>query len=742
MVSVPNSLSNNAVNFQKAKSAPIAIAKNISPKPVQVNKKTVPESTMRAMLKDAQAEWVDPAEIVQWLLDKWYDIEQPKTGMQKFAQWIKNVAWGGVWWLPALWPTIVWWILKWIWNIPVAPWMDLPKTPMQQSLIGAWETLQQRWEQVRWMVERWIWANPEATGTQIWRMWVPIAASIIWWWALGLTKAGAWAFNTVKTGLATRSIPTVLKGIAWSSAVWWAWQWIYDIASEGKTTPESIAIGWAIWWGIASLPVVWKVAKEYIWKPVVWQLKNLSNKLYTSWLINPKKLEYVSNALRETGDQVDNVVEWMYSKWIRWWKNKIVNSLDDSARQTRAKVVDSVTNFTGKAKDDSIRNSILEMIDAVGTPSSKTKQAELLDLQNLLAKHDDIWLDWIEVQKTKEKMDELFDIYTVAWDVKAWQKKSDLWLLRQEVRKLIEDRGLQDGVDIRMLNRDTAVARKLSEGINYKDKSDYVRELLSPFASPAVWWGIWFTQWDTMEQRIKNAVVWAIVGRTLWSTALKTNAWFYTRKVADFFSKLPAKDKVILSNLTTKLDDIKANSYDNPNNSSVSIASKSMLDTVADSIPDAKWVVSKIDNFIDDTVKVPTKLKKLVAEKKTPLKQASDSVKKMELSELWWVKTVKPNNQLKFNQWDSYEPVRLVVNDKDAMVARYWALRNKDMQALGGKTPLTEWEKLEMKRILKDLWVDDKTATARHQFLKDEAKKVRSSSKQVLHEIKDNFWNN
>ena len=169
---------------------------------------------------------------------------------------------------------------------------------------------------------------------------------------------------------------------------------------------------------------------------------------------------------------------------------------------------------------------------------------------------------------------------------------------------------------------------------------------------------------------------------------------------------------------------------------------------------------------------VPTKLKKLVAEKKTPLKQASDNAnispkipnvlktptpvskvddalpvwekmwntKKMELSGLWGVKTVKPNNQLKFNQWADYEAVRLVVNDKDAMVARYWALRNKDMQALTGKwNKLTEWEKLEMKRILKDLWVDDKTATARHQFLKDEAKRVRSSSDQVLHEIKDDF---
>lgn len=114
--------------------------------------------------------------------------------------------------------------------------------------------------------------------------------------------------------------------------------------------------------------------------------------------------------------------------------------------------------------------------------------------------------------------------------------------------------------------------------------------------------------------------------------------------------------------------------------------------------------------------------------------------KKMELSELWWVKTVKPNNQLKFNQWEYYEAVRLVVNDKDAMVARYWALANRDKQSIIWKwARLTDWEKLEMKQILNELWVDRKTAIERHQFLKDEAKRVRSSEKQVLHEIKDDF---
>jgi hypothetical protein len=46
---------------------------------------------------------------------------------------------------------------------------------------------------------------------------------------------------------------------------------------------------------------------------------------------------------------------------------------------------------------------------------------------------------------------------------------------------------------------------------------------------------------------------------------------------------------------------------------------------------------------------------------------------------------------------------------------------------------------MEMQDILRKLEIDDATATKRHQFLKNEAKKVRSSSEQVLHEISDDF---
>lgn len=115
----------------------------------------------------------------------------------------------------------------------------------------------------------------------------------------------------------------------------------------------------------------------------------------------------------------------------------------------------------------------------------------------------------------------------------------------------------------------------------------------------------------------------------------------------------------------------------------------------------------------------------------TPLKQ----------SFRWGVEKVKPNNQLKFNQGDSYEAVRLVVNDKDAMVARYWALNNKNNMKFQGKwSGITDTQKTEMKQIEKQLDMLPWDIIKRHQFLKDEAKKARSANEEVVIEIKDDFW--
>lgn len=500
MVSIPNSLSNNAVMFQKAKSAPQAIAKNIKAPTQKAKPINIPElwdvtDKEVAFLRQAKVQWMDQ----QWALDYIKEKRKPTT-LQSIWQWIKNVAWGIVWWLPALWPTIGWWILKWLWSIPVAPWMDLPKTPMQQSLIGAWETLQQRGEQVRWMVERWMWANPEATGTQIGRMWVPIAASVIWWWALGLTKAGAWAFQTVKTGLATRSIPTVLKGIAWSSAVWWAETALYDVASKWEPTLKNTLIWATVWWGVAALPVLQKLVSN-VW----WWIYNFAFKQAQQKYLNQSATQFWKRAW----DLV----------WDEWLKAR---SLKDAGKEIKSKLWmtwDTLKNQASKAWDLDV---------ATLNTSMKT------DLKWKMLK-------WLQpntefYKSVSDNVDDLVDFYIwkkwkIAWDkvidlVKELNtqlpsgafKKSELALNKAKTTTLIKwfkswlQKYLDDEVwDITKLYWDYSRQKLISDILNdVQVKKMLWRSLLW---ATVFWVWAWWNDIASgnIPEWLKKAVIWAII---------------------------------------------------------------------------------------------------------------------------------------------------------------------------------------------------------------------------------------
>lgn len=519
MVYVPNSLSMNAVNFQKAKSAPIAIAKNISPKPVQVNKKTVPESTMRAMLKDAQAQWVNPDEIVQWLLDKWYDIEEPKTGMQKVLQVWKDVVGWIAWWLPALWTTVVWWAMKWLWT-PVFEWYQKAQwEQIQPNILQRWwQELMNRWEQARGIVEQWMWARPDATGTQIGRMAVPFLASAIASWPLGLTKAGIWAYDTVKAGLASRSIPTVLKGIAWSSAVWWAEQAVYDIASKWKVEPQNVAIASAVWWGIAGLPVLKKAVSD-IW----WWIYNLAFKQAQQKYLNQAANNFWQNA----GTLVAK--EWLDAWSLKWASREIKSKLS-----TTREALQSQASKAGDI-DANVLNTTLKT-----------------DLKWKMLK----WIqEWTEFYKaTSDNIDDLVDFYigkkwTLKWDkvidlvkelntqLPAWAfKKSELALSKAKTSTLIKwfKNWLQSYLDkevwdITKLYWDYSRQKLISDILNdVQVKKMLWRSLLWA----TVWW-VWawwgdIANWDIWSW-LKKAVIWALfwwlITRTSTDPAFLYKVW-------------------------------------------------------------------------------------------------------------------------------------------------------------------------------------------------------------------------
>lgn len=416
MVTVPNSLSMNAVKFQKAKSAPQAIAKNIKAPTEKAKPISIPElwpvtDKEVAFLKQAKAQGMDQ----QWALDFIKQKREP-TGMQKVLQVWKDVAWWLAWWLPALWPTIVWWALKGIWWLWVAPWMDL-QTPFTKSITQAGETLQQRGEQASGIVEKWIGARPEATGTQIGRMWVPILASAIASWPLGLTKAGAWAYETVKAGLASRSIPTVLKGIAGASAVWWAGQWVYDIASQGKTSPESIAVWWAIWWGIAGLPVLSKAVKE-VTKPLAKWAWKLAERLATKWLMN---VVDARNALRTLGETADNdagaIGRWLLNKKVVWWnESSVIKKLWEVSQKQYdnvRKVVWWLDNQWAVWVDKNVENAMTIVAKQIDSINARA-WVEIMSRQqadDILRAAKEWTLSFTQKQQAKELMDEFVSIY-------------------------------------------------------------------------------------------------------------------------------------------------------------------------------------------------------------------------------------------------------------------------------------------------------------------------------------------
>ena len=124
-------------------------------------------------------------------------------------------------------------------------------------------------------------------------------------------------------------------------------------------------------------------------------------------------------------------------------------------------------------------------------------------------------------------------------------------------------------------------------------------------------------------------------------------------------------------------------------------------------------------------------------ESKVSNTQSSDTIpegtpKVIWLTENGWVKNVEPWKQVKYNQWDSYEPVRMALTQKDADISRFWALSKKQM-----KTSVSENEKLEMAGIKGRLKMSNAELETRAQEIRDIAKLARSNKESVLVDLRN-----
>ncbi len=539
------------------------------------------------MLKIPDREWQRIA--MQKLIERWYTFEGVDTQESKWNfitdlwSWIaQSVASYGNLWKKA-------WM--YVWN-QLRPVFGKDKLTPEQ--------LQNAWQENNIANQITNWQTPQQKES-VWG----IAWNVVWtiWQAL-VMPTWVWALSKVPAVANISAKAPVASAIVKWWLQWAIWQEQYNLATEWRTsTPWELALSAGVW---AVIPWAVPLVKATKWAIAKW-VDKLANKVYLSWLLNPKKLEYVAKALRETGDDVANVTDWMTKRGVKWSKETIVTQLDDLATKTRSVVKDTVAQLQWTVKNPSIKWALEEMIDAVWTPKSASQIAKLDELSALLQKHETTWLSRAEAQKVKESMDDLLWIYTIAGDVRAWQQKADLAWLRQDIRKLIEWAGESAGVDIKTLNRDTAVAKQLSNSINYKSKTDAVREMLSPFAPRAIWGVFWATQWDTPEERVMYWLAGFLWGQMLWSNLIKTNAWMLLKKAGWLMSKMTPQEKTYLvSILWNAIGKNSDNALSNVVNNSMTY--NSIDDSISNLNDDLVWSINKkINAEIDNMKALPLK---------------------------------------------------------------------------------------------------------------------------------------
>ncbi len=349
-------------------------------------------------------------------------------------------------------------------------------------------------------------------------------------WDLGQTLAPVWTITWASkllqsipaSGKLTQLLtnyPKVTKALQLAGQ--WAMDTIkYDAIANGEVaSAKDIALGAWLNVGMAGAGELLKQWANYLW-----------NKSVLSGLLNPQKLEYVQNALKEQWDQVDNVVEWMQNNNIKWSKSTIIKNLNTVATNNYNSVRNAIKksdDIVWLIKDDNVVNALDELVKVTDWAVSSQNKAQHDAIVNLLNKARGNWLKPSEVQLVKESMDNILDLYTLAWDVKSWLYKQDMANLRSYIRKLLEDTvEWATNININTLNKDVSVAKQLAIWIAKKENASNVRDLLSPFASPFAGGALWaWGNWDSFEDKVLWFIWWAVLWKAIWSTSLTTNAW-------------------------------------------------------------------------------------------------------------------------------------------------------------------------------------------------------------------------
>ncbi len=436
-------------------------------------------------------------DIKDFAVDMWW-IEKPKSNaLVDAAGWLVETAL----WIPKL---------LWKWAASLA-WWSIKALGWDEQRADA------AVDKIHWFIDKIWFGDKDSTAYKVANTIWDIGSLLIPWlnvakWLQVATKVASKypkALKVIQTATKgadefSKAYPKtskiIEKGV--KGMVTWAEDVVkYNAVNQEWTSPEEMMQGWlinlALWW---TLGVLGKGAE----------------KLWLGWLMTSSKAKDVMKAIKEEWWQVDNLANWMNSRWFKWTKEGIAKQADDWANNAKD-IVDELL-----AASDDVFDS-----------------PEATEILNGLIKHAD-WVPWMEsTVSTLKSMLKADGKYTLAElnAIKRQLDKSPLnpfnksfgdvkssftaeWManLRKVVKEQIEDGAERLWLgDIRALNNEIVVANKLADGIRNKDATE---KIASAVASKMWLWAVWWVAWYMGEGDIDWMLKWIWV-TVLWPKLLK-----------------------------------------------------------------------------------------------------------------------------------------------------------------------------------------------------------------------------
>lgn len=491
--------------------------------------------------------------MAEWAMIEWLNREKPVevSWIDKFLRkipWVTTlqqwISWASSWVMKWVWATI-----QWLWDAGNRVASQAERiNPFNTSGDGSWlfSTPESRAAWVAWqqqfgtdlntavdeniatpLMDRYNSSvatedrnsTPFAVWQELGKIWVTAAATAPLWWAWLLWKA------------------PLLARVAMWALEWVAWNALYNKASWAEYWDNAKVAGWIG----AAIPFAWAVlwaGARMFWKK--------AEALAVKWLLNASDAKKVVQQLAETGQgDVWSLWRWALDKWIAWkseqWAISALKEIARAARSTVKSVIDDVSSMLwpiGKNIDvENAMTMVAKKADSVNA-SAWFNAVDMTEINALREAASNGTLSLSQVQRSKELIDEFVSIYKKSWDVGDSALADAGAKLRNSIKNFIEDAvdtATNWEVNIRWLNRDTAVANTMLRWIETKSVSNSLRQ----YAMQSTLWSVAWSWWQfdpTNPEWIWKVIVGAFLWRAAWSIMSNPRVLWNIAKMMDTLS--------------------------------------------------------------------------------------------------------------------------------------------------------------------------------------------------------------